>query len=253
VIRLADLVPAGRPVAVFLDYDGTLVGIRRSPELACLRPRRRAVLVRLARLAEVVIVSGRPLEEVRRMVGVPDLIYVGNHGLEIAGDGRAWVHPLAARRAKAVARAAAAIRAGTRGLPGILVEDKGLTASIHFRAARRRDREPLRAIVEGEIRRHRGALELREGKMVLEIRPRLDWDKGQSVLRLLRAPRRRTEGTWPVYIGDDLTDEDAFRVLRNRGLTVHVGLRVGTLARHRLAGVGQVWAFLGDLVRRLSR
>lgn len=252
-MRLADLVPAGRPVALFLDYDGTLVGIRRSPELARLRPERRAILARLARLAEVVIVSGRPLDEIRRMVGIPGLVYVGNHGLEIAGHGRAWVHPLAARRARAVARAAAAIRARTSGMPGVLIEDKGLTASIHYRTAKRGLRKPLRAIVEDEIRRSRGALRLREGKMVLEIRPRLDWDKGQSVLRLLRAPRRRVADPWPIYLGDDLTDEDAFRVLRGQGLTIHVGSRPGTLARHRLDGVGQVWAFLGDLVRRLSR
>ena len=250
---LADLVPVERPIALFLDYDGTLVGIRKSPELARLRSGRRAILVRLARLVEVIIVSGRPLEEVRRLVGVTGLVYVGNHGLEIAGDGRVWVHPLAARRARAVTRAAAAIRAGTSGMPGVLVEDKGLTASVHYRAAKRLLHKPVRAIVEDEIRRSRGALVLREGKMVLEIRPRLEWDKGQSVLRLLRAPRRRAKGPWPVYIGDDLTDEDAFRALGKRGLTVHVGRRVDTLARYRLDGVDQVWTFLADLVRRLSR
>jgi trehalose 6-phosphate phosphatase len=253
VTRLADLVPVDRPVALFLDYDGTLVGIRRRPELARLRSDRRAVLVRLARLAEVIIVSGRPLEEVRRLVGIPGLVYVGNHGLEIAGDGRVWVHPLAARRVSAVTRATVALRARTLGMPGILVEDKGLTASVHYRAAKRRLHKPILAIAEDEIRRSRGALVLRQGKMVLEIRPRLDWDKGQSVLRLLRAPRRRSRGAWPIYIGDDLTDEDAFRALGDRGLTVHVGRRADTLARNSLDGVGQVWTFLSGLVRRLSR
>lgn len=243
------LVPAGRPIAVFLDYDGTLVGIRRRPELARLGPKRRAELGRLGRRARVAIVSGRPLAEVRRLVGVPGLAYVGNHGLEIRAKGRTWVHPAAARRAGAVARAVAAVRARTADLPGVLVEDKGLTASVHYRLAGERLRRPLGRIVAEEVRRSRGALALSRGKMVLEIRPNVDWDKGRGVLELMR---RTGDGgsRFPIYIGDDRTDEDAFRALGDRGLSIRVGTGRRTLARYRLRSVEEVWRFLTALRSR---
>jgi len=249
--ELLDLVPSGVPLAVFLDYDGTLVPIRRRPELARLDPRRRDELRRLARRALVGIVSGRPLAELRRMVGVPGSAYVGNHGLEIRANGWTWIHPEAARTARLVARAAAAIEAVSSGIPGTFVEDKGLTASVHFRLAARRHLAPLRAAVVDEVRRNGGALELSRGKKVYEIKPNIAWDKGRGVLEILR----RSCGFPPpftMYIGDDRTDEDAFRCLRDWGLTIRVGSSRRTLARHRLRRVGDVWDLLAALRARLA-
>jgi trehalose-phosphatase len=243
------LVPAGAPLAIFLDYDGTLVRIRERPELARLGPKRRAELARLGRRAKVAVVSGRPLAEVRRLVGVPGLAYVGNHGLEIRADGRTWVHPEAARRVGAVGRTVSAIEARISDLPGVFVEDKGLTASVHYRMARPRLRGPLHDIVAEEVGRSRGRVVLSQGKKVFEIRPNVPWDKGRGVRRLmLRAgfagPR------FPIYIGDDRTDEDAFRALGDRGLTIRVGSCRGTAARHCLGAVKDVWKLLAALGAR---
>jgi trehalose-phosphatase len=248
---LVDLVPAGVRLAVLLDYDGTLVPIRRRPELATLDPERRAELGLLGRKALVGLVSGRPLSEIRRLVGIPGLAYAGNHGLEIRVSGRNWVHPGAGARTRAVARAAAAIRARTSRLPGVLVEDKGLTASVHFRLAAARRRALIRTIVAEEVLRSRGGLALTRGKMVLEVRPNVPWDKGRGVVELMR----RADGSrplFPIYIGDDRTDEDAFRALRDRGLTIRVGSGRRTLARHSLRDVKAVWAFLTALRQRLG-
>ncbi len=250
--KLLERVPHDVPVAVFLDYDGTLVPIRRRPELARLGPERRDELGRLARAARVAIVSGRPLAEVRRMVGVPGLDYVGNHGLEIRSKGRTWVHPAAARRARDVARAVAALQAGARGIRGVLVENKGLTASVHFRLVAARQHAALRALAANEVRRSRGRLVLSRGKKVFELRPNVPWDKGKSVLRLLREAGR-PRSTFPVYIGDDRTDEDAFRALGDRGLTIRVGSGRETLARGRLRGVDDLWDFLEALRPLLRR
>jgi trehalose 6-phosphate phosphatase len=248
---LLELVPSGVPLALFLDYDGTLVPIRRTPELARLRAGRRSELGRLARKTSVTIVSGRPLAEIRRMVGIPGLAYVGNHGLEIRAGARKWVHPEAARKTVAVARVTAAIRARTQGVPGVLVENKGLTASIHYRRVAPWRRAHLRALVAEEVRGGPGGLRLSGGKMVLEIKPDVAWDKGRAVRELVR----RAGGSrrvFPVYLGDDRTDEDAFRALRGRGLTVLVGRKRPTAARHRLPGVDEVWGFLSALRLRLS-
>lgn len=248
--ELLRLVPAGVPIAVLLDYDGTLVAIRKRPDLARLHPKRKALLACLGRRTMVGLISGRPLDELRRMVGVAGIAYVGNHGMEIRVSGRTWVHPAAARLAPAVGRTTSAIRARAGDLSGVIAENKGLTASIHYRLAAPRDRGPLRAIVAEEVRRRRGALILTQGKMVFEIRPNIPWDKGRGVLKLLSLAGC-SKSCFPVYIGDDRTDEDAFLALADRGLTVYVGPGRRTLARFRFRGVGQVWQFVAALEKRL--
>ncbi len=248
---ILEQVPLGVPLAVLLDYDGTLVPIRPKPDLARLTPRRRDELCRLGQRVLVAIVSGRPLAEIRRVIGLPGLAYVGNHGLEIREHGRTWIHPEAARRAELIAEAAEAVRAGTKGLAGVTVEDKGLTATVHFRLAERRHYGLIRAVIADEVGRRRGALAVSRGKKVFEIKPNIAWDKGKGVLELLR--RAGGPGPlFPVYIGDDRTDEDAFRSLRDRGLTIRVGLGRRTLARCRLSRVDAVWAFLAALRSRLE-
>jgi trehalose 6-phosphate phosphatase len=248
---LLELVPPGLPLAVLLDYDGTLVAIRKRPELARLHPGRKALLARLGRRTLVGLVSGRPLDELRRMVGVAGIAYVGNHGMEIRVNGRVWVHPPAARLAHRLARTTSVIRARAGDLQGVLVEDKGLTASAHYRLASPRHRGLLRAIVAEEVFRSRGALVLTQGKMVLEIRPNTVWDKGRGVLKLMSLAGC-SKACFPVYIGDDRTDEDAFRVLAGRGLTIHVGRSRRTQARSRLRSVDEVWRFLAGLEKRLG-
>jgi trehalose 6-phosphate phosphatase len=143
------------------------------------------------------------------------------------------------------------IRARAGGLRGVLIENKGLTASVHYRRASPRHRGLLRAIVAEEVLRSRGALVLTQGKMVLEIRPNIPWDKGRGVLKLMSlagCPR----SCFPIYIGDDRTDEDAFRALAGRGLTIHVGRLRRTQARSRLQSVAEVWPFLAALEKRLA-
>jgi trehalose-phosphatase len=247
--RLLGTIPAGVPLAVFLDYDGTLVPIRRTPEQARLGTDRRSQLKKLNQGAYVGIVSGRPLAEIGRMVGIPGLAYAGNHGLELKAKGRTWIHPEAARRARSVARAVSAIGSLTSGFRGVFVENKGLTASVHFRLAAARHHALLWAIVADEVRRSRGNLVLSQGKKVFEIRPNVRWDKGRGVLELLRRTCGR-RACYPVYIGDDQTDEDAFRALRSRGLTIRVGPGPRTLARFRLPAVDDVWEFLAALRAR---
>jgi trehalose 6-phosphate phosphatase len=214
---------------LFLDYDGTLTPIVRRPEEALLPEGARRLLESLSAApgCRVAIVSGRRLDEVRDLVGLPGLAYAGNHGLEMAWPGGEWVHP----EARGVRAELEALKGELppEAWPGVWVEDKGLTLTVHYRQAEPAVVPELSEVLARLLEPRAERLLVRSGKMSYEVRPRLDWDKGQAVLKLagLLAPG----GGWGLfYAGDDATDEDAFRVLGEEGLGVLVGERRETYA-----------------------
>ncbi len=216
-----------RRLVVFLDYDGTLTPIVRRPEEARLKTPVRRALSRLARCVPVVIVSGRTLSDLRRRVGVAGIRYVAHHGLVYKEPGSAvqWLGQRISRRE--VREWVKALRAVAQGVPGALVEDKGLGVALHDRLVRPSDRVRLRrqallALAPWVVSQKAVLL---HGKRVLEVRPAGAWNKGTAVAMLLQRPW--AVGRVPVYFGDDRTDVDAFRVLRGRGITVGIGGRRG--------------------------
>ena len=220
--RLAPWLAARPTVALFLDYDGTLTPIAAHPEEARLSEGTREVLSQAARAPnlDVVIVSGRALADVRAMVGVAGLTYVGNHGFEIEGPGLSYRHEGAHGFDGSLQAAARELQA--LGIDGAWVEEKGATLAYHVRGVpdtRRRDVERRAAAV---LRRHR--LRVTTGKRVVEGRPSLDWHKGHAVQHVLV---QRHGADWPsrvraLYIGDDVSDEDAFHSLRGIGRSIYV-------------------------------
>jgi trehalose-phosphatase len=208
-----------RRLALFLDYDGTLTPIVERPEAAVLGEDMREVLRRLAARHPVAIVSGRDLEDVRARVGLEDVHYAGCHGFEIAGPRGNRVHGAAAAAAPQLGAAADQVAHDIRGLPGVQLERKRFTLAVHYRRARAADVPAVRAALERAQARH-PALRVTAGKKVLELQPDVDWDKGRAVLWLIET--LGVEDALPVYIGDDVTDEDAFRALAGRGLGIAV-------------------------------
>jgi trehalose-phosphatase len=203
---------SGRAI-VLLDFVGTLAPIVARPELAELPPDARAAIDALrSRGAEVAVVSGRALADVRERARLDGIVYAGNHGMEIDGPGVHRIHAEAAAARPALERAAHAIARDIDGTPGAFVEDKGLTLSVHFRLTPAEEvpvvREQVRRAVATEP-----VLRVTEGKMVLEVRPAVEWDKGRAVRFLLDA-LQPAAGVPVLYLGDDRTDEDAFRALR---------------------------------------
>ena len=241
----------GKRILLFLDYDGTLVPIKKAPGLTRLHPRRRRFLERLSEKALVCIVSGRSLAEIQRLVAIEGVGYIGNHGLEISYGHKLWIHPEAKKFEPVLRKTLKRIRERTQDLPGVIVEDKVLTGSIHYRQLSPAFWKPLKKIVRTEVGSRRQVLKLTEGKRVFEIRPNIHWDKGQGVLMLIDWLDSR-ETTLRIYIGDDHTDEDVFRTFGKDDIAILVGRRKASRARYRLGDVNHVWRFLNNLLDLLA-
>jgi trehalose 6-phosphate phosphatase len=210
VVASACGVLARRPSGLFTDIDGTLSPIVPVPDEAIVPDRIRAALAALAtRLELVVAVTGRAVEDARRMVGLDQIGYIGNHGIERWQDGRVLIHPeaepYASRVGSTVRRLAALIP-----LPGVLFEDKGATGTIHYRLtpAPTEARVTLLEAIAGLP--DAAGLRIVEGRMVINILPPLRIDKGQAIAEVVE--RRKLRGA--VFLGDDVTDLDGMRALR---------------------------------------
>ena len=244
---------AGRPLLLMFDVDGTLAPIMSHPSLARVPDETRRIVASMVTKpgVTVVLVSGRAAHDARRVVGVERVWTIGNHGAEVMDpDGDVTVDPEVARYAEPMATTARTIAPLVAPLRGVVVENKGWTLSVHYRGADEALLPRLRAAVDGVVMEN--GLRVTEGKKVLEIRPPVPVDKGTAVYRLARDLGGLAEGASLLFVGDDITDEDAFRTLRAQhpnAVTVHVGSHADTAAEFVLTDPGAVH----DLLRRIAR
>jgi trehalose-phosphatase len=240
---------AGRPVAVFLDFDGTLSPIVDDPGAAEISADMGAAIAAVAERHTVAIVSGRDRPDVQARIGLDHLFYAGSHGLDIAGPGRAHVLPEAEALLDDLARAEAILHARLDFLPGALVEHKRLSVAAHYRGVAPSDLETVVRAVE-EALEDCPRLRVHQGKKVFDLQPDVAWDKGRAVEWLMDVLDVDFDRHLVLYIGDDLTDEDAFRVIADAGVCVRVGPEVAsTLAEYRLSGPAEVQQLLLWLAR----
>lgn len=258
--RWPDLVKQAhrRPMMLLMDYDGTLTPIAATPGRAVLSSKRRAVLQRISRLPGVFvgIISGRSLWDIEARAGLTRVAFAGNHGLESRYLGRTWVHPQAKAFRPVLKKWAGSLRSTLSGIPGAWVEEKELTLSVHWRALLPRWQpifhERIKELTKEAIRQKK--IRLTKGRRVLELRPPVNWNKGHAVEWWLRHLSARGKGQRPlvIYLGDDQTDEDAFRVVnRLGGWSVFVGAKPQrtTLAHFWLRGPTEVFLWLRALHR----
>ena len=190
-------------VLLLLDYDGTLAPIAPRPELAVLPAAARRVLADLSVHPRFRpgIISGRGLSDLRERVGVPGIIYAGNHGLEIIGAGDDFVHPQAAGLRPALERVGSELQSRLAGYPGVLVEDKGLTLSVHYRQTDTALVPPVERTFDDVVSAAPVGLKVTRGKMVLEVRPDVAWGKGNAIAKLMEGYiEGYTEGYTEGYI-----------------------------------------------------
>ncbi|MHB1223024.1 MAG: trehalose-phosphatase [Gemmatimonadaceae bacterium] len=208
---------SGSPCVVMLDVDGTLAPIAPRPEDAVVPPETQKVVAALAARPSVFValISGRAAPDARRMVGVSNVWVVGNHGAEcITPSGDQTVDPTVAPFQEAIARVRATLSTLLAPVAGVIVEDKRWTLSVHYRQADPMLVPRVKATVERVAAK--SGLRVHDGKMVFEVRPPVRVDKGTAVVALADRLGGLAEGASLLFIGDDRTDEDAFRLLRQR-------------------------------------
>lgn len=236
-------------IALFVDFDGTLAPIAPTPDEAYLPRHTKSILVRLAASSRcsLAIVSGRQLEDLKSKVGISNIVYIGSHGLEVSG---ALSSPIFERRKiyeELISWFKRELEKRFAAFKGIIFEDKALSLAVHYRNVKHEDianiedtiREIVASLDVGSL------LEIVPGKMVLELRPKFGWDKGSALEWILSQEKVIHENkVFPIYIGDDVTDEDGFRAVAGYGLAVFVGEPKSTLATHFVRNTNEVRQFL---------
>ncbi len=239
----------GKRMAIFLDYDGTLTPIVEDPQQAFLSDEMRDTVRGLSKLCTVAVVSGRDLRDVRGLVGIEEIFYAGSHGYEIAGPEERHVeYQQSADVLPTLDRAEQALHDCVDGISGAIVERKRFSIAVHYRKVKDPDIEMVEEAVDGVLSQYEG-LRKSSGKKIFELHPDIDWNKGKAVRWLLETLGMSHAQVLPIYIGDDTTDEDAFRVLRDRGIGIFVGGGSrSTAARYTLRDQDEVQGFLTALI-----
>lgn len=227
---------------VTLDFDGTLAALAETPRQARLKPVFKAALRALAAApgVSVFILSGRALKDVRSLVGLRNLYYGGNHGIEIQGPGFAWRDLGAAKARNQVAGIAADIQERFPPGTGVPVENKTFSASVHYRNLKPAYKRGFFSRMKVLMSAQSGTLHWRSGHKVFELLPRDAAHKGLAVTRLAK----RLGRLLCVAVGDDLTDEDMFSALENHGISIRVGRKAGSKAEYFLSAQSEVLRLL---------
>lgn len=209
-------------VILFLDYDGTLTPIVERPDLAVLSSEMKEILMKLSQKFIIAIVSGRSREDVEKLVGISGIFYAGNHGFDIKGPGISRVQEQAEKIVELIPKLKMELHTNLGDIPGLLLEEKKFSIAVHYRMVDE-DKYLNRIVnVVEEVVKNYSGLRIMKGKKVLEILPDIDWNKGRAIRWLMDAMDLSWEKNSVIYIGDDVTDEDAFRTIRTRGTAILV-------------------------------
>jgi len=249
-------------VLLMSDFDGTLAPIGEKPDLVFIDPSIRDLIRSMTTLPRfrVGIISGRALADLKTKIGLDDVIYAGNHGFEIEGPGLHFVNSQAHEVIPYFQVLRQALTLALASFNGAWIEDKGLTLSVHYRQAATADIPEIEARV---IKTVKGTpvgcmVDLTPGKKVIDLKPSVRWDKGKAIRLLMKkfSQGGRHSGLLPVYLGDDITDEDGFKVIEKygHGITVFVGdpLRESE-ARYFLRSPDEVKVFLSQILGSVER
>ncbi|XP_047342289.1 probable trehalose-phosphate phosphatase D [Impatiens glandulifera] len=217
----------GKKIVMFLDYDGTLSPIVEDPDRAFMTNEMRQAVKEVAKYFPTAIVSGRCRAKVSNFVKLSQLYYAGSHGMDIKGPTRGPKHnpdgnqSVLCQPAKdflpMIAEVNEILIEKTKSIPGAKVENNKFCLSVHYRCVDEKRWDELAEQIRSVLKEY-PKLRMATGRMVFEIRPTIKWDKGNALEFLLESlGYNNSKNVFPIYIGDDRTDEDGFKVLRERG------------------------------------
>ena len=247
---------AATHILLLSDYDGTLTPIVGRPDEAILPPEVGENLYALAKKPafSVGIISGRSLLEVKALVGIEGIYYAGNHGLEIEGPGLKFINPSAKVSQAEIRNLAGQFSARLGSTEGVIVEDKGLSLSLHYRLVKKNEENMVAEIfhqITAPLLRE-GRIRVTSGKKVWEVRPPIDWHKGKAVETIMKEMKAilKCKQLPTIYLGDDTTDEDVFRIIhRPEGWGIFIGPdNPSSKADYFLSSTSEVMVFLSRLL-----
>ena len=239
---------SGRKIALFLDFDGTLVPIQKDP-MQCVLPNKTKKQLHLlagAQCCHLIVLTGRSLSDIKKRIGIRAAYYGGNHGLDISGPDLRYTHPGAVSAKPALDRAVRRLKQEIADIEGAWIENKKFTVSLHFRSVKKENVSLVKKVfhaVANEFTKNK-LLSVIKGKKVLELAPGISWNKGCAALWILEQLRDKC---LPIYIGDDQTDETAFKALKRRGIVIRVGKSKKTAANYYLNGHWEVTRLFSDI------
>lgn len=250
----------GKFIYLFLDYDGTLAPIAQTPNIATMPKKTKDLLLRLSKIpnCKIAIVSGRALKDISKRVGLKNIVYVGNHGFEIRGPKISFKSPAPVHYRRTLKEIKAKLEKNLSLFKGVFIEDKAFSLSVHYRMADKESIPSIKTEFYSTIFQYElgNNVQVKLGKMVIEVRPPVFWNKGKGVLwllgRRLFVRRNKKMKILPIYIGDDTTDEDAFESLKDKGMTIFVGKSNRTKAQFYLKDTEEVARFLEVVLKNLK-
>jgi len=254
IALLKKLQSAGR-IILFLDYDGTLVPIKKLPVLAVISPEAQKLLKILSEQKKItlIICTGRAYTDINRLLRLKNLIIVSNHGFHIKGKNKTWIHPQVDTMLPVLRKISVRLRFLEKLFTSILVEDKKYTLTVHYRNVPKDQVTMIKNTVGAIVQQYSSFVKMTHGKKVLEIRPNILWNKGFAVKQALQMIRPAENKYASIYIGDDTTDEDAFKVLRGNAFTIKVGSNKKTSAKYFVRNPNEVLQFLKMFLDRNHR
>jgi trehalose 6-phosphate phosphatase len=251
--EILDQLKGAKHILLLTDYDGTLTPIAESPELAQISQNILQLLQALADRPYITlgIISGRSLLDLKSRVCVKGAVYAGNHGVEIEGPDLSFIAPGAEEVRPLLQTLAMQLTLALKSIPGVFVEYKVYSLSVHYRQMPEDKIYDLKNAFEFVIDNSKivEKFKVTPGKKVYEIKPEIDWDKGKAIRLLMNSFRNwgNKEDSLPVYLGDDVTDEDGFRAIRHfgYGVTIHIGDNIfNTVADYYLRSPEETRGFL---------
>ncbi|KYK21116.1 hypothetical protein AYK25_03835 [Thermoplasmatales archaeon SM1-50] len=245
-------------IFIFLDYDGTLVSFKDSPAKVITPERIKKVLRLLIQIQKikVIIVTGRTLEDIKKLLHVKRLSFIALHGLYIdSPEGVQFQRKTAQKTRSLITVIKKNMHSILKEEKGAYLEDKGLTVVFHYRLLPKNRIRILRETFKTIVRDYdkKKILEFINGAKVIEARPK-GWNKGNAI-ELFLSHFANTKKILPIYIGDDITDEDAFRTLAKKGITIHVTheKKRKTAAHYWVKNPEEVAFFLESLAQKVKQ